>query len=89
MVRTPEMPVRKDWVGEDWIEAGRRNAGAGLGALSSTPLAFEEIVSLFTVRLQGGQMRLEARFLSRVPLPDVTDEMSCPARVVKELVDLW
>jgi hypothetical protein len=50
--------------------------------------AFEEIMSLFTVRLQGGQMRLEARFLSRVPLPDVTDEMSCPARVVKDLVDL-
>lgn len=50
--------------------------------------AFEEIMSLFTVRLQGGQMRLEARFLSRVPLPDVTDEMSCPSRVVKYLVDL-
>ena len=50
--------------------------------------AFEEIMSLFTVRLQGGQMRLEARFLSRVPLPDVTDEMSCPARVLKDLVDL-
>ena len=49
---------------------------------------FEEIMSLFTVRLQGGQMRLEARFLSRVPLPDVTDEMSCPARIVKDLVDL-
>jgi hypothetical protein len=50
--------------------------------------AFEEIMSLFSVRLQGGQMRLEARFLSQVPLPDVTDEMSCPARVVKDLVDL-
>jgi len=50
--------------------------------------AFEEIMSLFTVRLQGGQMRLEARFLSQVPLPDVTDEMSCPARAVKDLVDL-
>jgi len=50
--------------------------------------AFEEIMSLFTVRLQGGQMRLEARFLSQVPLPDVTDEMSCPAEVVGDLVDL-
>ncbi len=50
--------------------------------------SFEEIMSLFSVRLQGGQMRLEARFLSQVPLPDVTDEMSCPARVVKDLVDL-
>jgi adenine-specific DNA-methyltransferase len=50
--------------------------------------AFEEIMSLFTVRLQGGQMRLEARFLSQVPLPDVTDEMSCPAGVVQHLVEL-
>jgi methylase of polypeptide subunit release factors len=49
---------------------------------------FEQVVSLFSVRLQGGQMRLEARFLSQVPLPDVTDEMSCPAEVVKDLVDL-
>ncbi len=49
---------------------------------------FEDIMSLFSVRLQGGQMRLEARFLSQVPLPDVTDEMNCPARVVKDLVDL-
>ncbi len=49
---------------------------------------FEEIMSLFTVRLQGGQMRLEARFLSQVPLPDVTNEMSCPAKVVGNLVDL-
>jgi adenine-specific DNA-methyltransferase len=49
---------------------------------------FEEMMSLFSVRLQGGQIRLEARFLSQVPLPDVTDEMNCPARVVKDLVDL-
>lgn len=50
--------------------------------------AFEEIMSLFSVRLQGGQIRLEARFLSQVPLPDVTDDMSCPARIVKDLVHL-
>jgi len=50
--------------------------------------AFEEIMSLFSVRLQGGQMRLEARFLSGVPLPDVTDETSCPVEVVQDLVDL-
>lgn len=49
---------------------------------------FEEILSLFSVRLQGGQMRLEARFLSQVPLPDVTDEMTCPAGIVEDLVDL-
>lgn len=49
---------------------------------------FEEIISLFSVRLQGGQMRLEARFLSKVPLPDVTDEMGCPVEVVQDLIDL-
>lgn len=49
---------------------------------------FEEIMSLFSVRLQGGQMRLESRFLSKIPLPDVTDEMNCPAEVVHDLVDL-
>jgi adenine-specific DNA-methyltransferase len=49
---------------------------------------FEEIMSLFSVRLQGGQIRLEPRFLSQIPLPDVTDEMNCPAGVVKELVTL-
>jgi adenine-specific DNA-methyltransferase len=49
---------------------------------------FEKIMSLFSVRLQGGQMRLESRFLSQIPLPDVTDEMSCPADVVDDLVDL-
>jgi predicted RNA methylase len=49
---------------------------------------FEKIMSLFSVRLQGGQIRLEARFLSHVPLPDVTDETSCPARVLKGLIDI-
>jgi len=49
---------------------------------------FEDILSLFSIRLQGGQMRLEARFLSQIPLPDLTDEMSCPARIVEDLVEL-
>jgi hypothetical protein len=49
---------------------------------------FEDILSLFNVRLQGGQMRLEARFLSQVPLPDVTDETSCPVEVMQDLVEL-
>ena len=49
---------------------------------------FEEIMSLFSVRLQGGQIRLERRFLSQVPLPDVTDEINCPTEIVNDLVDL-
>jgi len=49
---------------------------------------FEDILSLFSVRLQGGQMRLEARFLSQVPLPDVTDEMTCPTETIESLVKL-
>lgn len=35
---------------------------------------FEDILSLFSVKLQGGQMRLEKRFLSNVPIPDFSDE---------------
>jgi len=50
--------------------------------------AFEEIMSLFSIRLQGGQMRLESRFLSQIPLPDVTDEKNCPATIVDDLVRL-
>ncbi len=50
--------------------------------------AFEEIMSLFSVRLQGGQIRLEARFLSQIPMPDVADDMNCPAGLVKDLADL-
>ena len=50
--------------------------------------AFEEIISLFSLRLQGGQMRLEARFLLQIPLPDMTDEVNCPGRVVRGLVEL-
>jgi len=49
---------------------------------------FEEIMSLFSLRLQGGQIRLERRFLSQIPLPDVTDEMSCPREVLSDLYDL-
>ena len=33
-------------------------------------------------------MRLESRFLSQIPLPDVTDGMNCPAEIVDDLVDL-
>jgi hypothetical protein len=49
---------------------------------------FEKILSLFSVRLQGRQMRLEDRYLSHVPLPDVTDEMSCPTTAMKSLAEL-
>lgn len=49
--------------------------------------AFEQIMSLFSLRLQGGQMRLEARYLSQIPLPDVTKDTDCSAIAVKDLVD--
>ena len=48
--------------------------------------AFESIMSLFSVRLQGGQMRLERRFLSQVPLPDFTNDMQTPAGIVEQLI---
>jgi len=49
---------------------------------------FEDIMSLFSVRLQGGQLRLESRFLSQVPLPDLTEELQTPMRAVPELIKL-
>jgi hypothetical protein len=59
---------------------------AYLAFLNST--AFENIVSLFSVRLQGGQMRLEPRFLAQVPIPDLTDEMQGPAGAITRLIEL-
>lgn len=47
---------------------------------------FERIVSLFSVRLQGGQLRLEKRFLSSIPMPDVTDESQVAPETAGELV---
>ena len=41
---------------------------AYLAFVNST--CFEEILALFSVPLQGGQIRLEQRFLANVPLPD-------------------
>jgi hypothetical protein len=35
---------------------------------------FERILSCFSWRMQGGQFNLEAKFLSDVPLPDLTDD---------------
>jgi SAM-dependent methyltransferase len=35
---------------------------------------FERILSCFSWRMQGGQFNLEAKFLSSVPLPDLTDD---------------
>ena len=49
---------------------------------------FEDIMSLFSVRLQGGQMRLERRFLAHMPLPDLTDETQTPTEVVSRLIEL-
>lgn len=49
---------------------------------------FENIISLFSVRLQGGQLRLENRFLSQIPMPDLTDELHCPIEITDVLVDL-
>lgn len=42
---------------------------AYLALLNSS--CFEEVLCLFSIPLQGGQMRLERRFLANVPLPDL------------------
>jgi len=56
---------------------------AYLALLNST--VFERVLSWFSVPLQGGQMRLEPRFLSRIPLPDLSSD-DMPADLVEDLV---
>jgi hypothetical protein len=56
---------------------------AYLGLLNST--VFERILSWFSVPLQGGQMRLEPRFLSRIPIPDLSAP-DTPPDLIEDLV---
>ena len=49
---------------------------------------FERIVSCYSWRLQGGQMRLENRFVSRVPIPDLSDEDRISRQILNELASL-
>jgi hypothetical protein len=56
---------------------------AYLGLLNST--IFERILSWFSIPLQGGQMRLESRFLSPIPIPDL-DSGDMPPDLVEDLV---
>jgi len=56
---------------------------AYLALLNST--VFERILSWFSVPLQGGQMRLEPRFLSRIPFPDLSSG-DMPTDLVEDLL---
>jgi methylase of polypeptide subunit release factors len=62
------------------------NTGLALGyiALLNSPL-FERILACFCPRLQGGQMRLEHRFLRCAPLPDLSNTDRVPVDVVQKL----
>lgn len=58
---------------------------AYLALLNSS--VFERILSWFSVPLQGGQMRLERRFLAPIPVPDLSDE-GTPPNLMQDLVAL-
>ena len=64
---------------------GTRLPWAYLALLNSA--IFERILSWFSVPLQGGQMRLEPRFLSRIPIPDFSGEGTAPD-LLQDLADL-
>jgi SAM-dependent methyltransferase len=64
---------------------GTRLPWAYLALLNST--VFEQILSWFSVPLQGGQMRLELRFLSKIPIPDFSCEFT-PPDLLQDLVDM-
>jgi hypothetical protein len=60
-----------------WILRGSTEASANTEETNLTYLAivnsrvFERILSCFSWRLQGGQLRLEARFLNDIPFPTI------------------
>ena len=58
---------------------------AYLALLNST--VFERILSWFSVPLEGGQFRLEPRFLSRIPLPNLAGDEMAP-EVIEHLVSI-
>jgi adenine-specific DNA-methyltransferase len=49
---------------------------------------FERILSCFSWRMQGGQFNLEAKFLSSVPLPDLTDDAVVSRSAAERLATL-
>ncbi len=69
------------------LDFGRsRLPWAYLALLNSS--VFERVLSWFSVPLQGGQMRLERRFLGRIPLPDFSDNEQIAPDVLQDLVNL-
>ena len=64
---------------------GTRLPWAYLALLNST--LFERILSWFSVPLQGGQMRLERRFLSKIPIPDFSCG-STPPDLLQDLAEM-
>jgi adenine-specific DNA-methyltransferase len=49
---------------------------------------FEKVLSCYSWRMQGGQFNLEAKFLSSVPLPDLTDDAVVARSAVERLASL-
>jgi adenine-specific DNA-methyltransferase len=49
---------------------------------------FERILSCYSWRMQGGQFNLEAKFLSVVPLPDLTDDAVVSRAATERLATL-
>ncbi|HUT02163.1 MAG TPA: N-6 DNA methylase [Phycisphaerae bacterium] len=58
---------------------------AYLALLNST--VFERILLCFAARLQGGQMRLEQRFVKAIPIPYLGDEARTDSAVLQGLVE--
>ncbi|MBM3476674.1 MAG: hypothetical protein FJX75_25660 [Armatimonadetes bacterium] len=49
---------------------------------------FEQLLSAFCPRMLGGQFNLSRRFVGRIPIPDLSDDLSVPHDVVHHLADL-
>lgn len=59
---------------------------AYVALLNSEP--FERVLSWTSVQLQGGQFRLERKYLAPVPMPDLGDEARYSPEAVQELAEL-
>jgi hypothetical protein len=81
---TKPVPAEPD--GEPFDFSQSRLPWAYVALLNST--LFEEIMSWYCVPLRGAQMRLERRFLSRIPLPDFTDDERTDPDVLQQLTEL-
>jgi len=49
---------------------------------------FETLLACYCPRTHGGQYYLDRKYVSKIPIPDLTDEYQIPSRLVKQLSEI-